>query len=262
MADRVITAMPYVLLVALLLVVVRRMSAPVSNADTFFHLRYGHEFLNGWSLRHPGHVSSLGQRDWVPTQWLSQVAMAAMESAFGLPGVVWLCGVVVLLTVAGVFLVARTYADPLPAVVLTIVAVIGTVGSMTPRPQVVSYGLILVCTHLWLRSAQDLRPRWRLVPLTWVWAALHGMWPVGIVIGGVAVIGIALDRGFRTSEQRAARARAARGPGAVRARGCRSLRWGPRLYSAVLLVGGRAKFHDEWARHGLPRPSRHWWPQD
>ena len=25
----------------------------LSNSDTYFHLRFGHEFLDGWSLRHP-----------------------------------------------------------------------------------------------------------------------------------------------------------------------------------------------------------------
>jgi hypothetical protein len=238
--------MPYVLLGALMLVVVRRVSVPVSNADTFFHLRYGHEFMNGWSLRHPGHVSTLGQRDWVPTQWASQLAMAAMESAFGLPGVVWIAGLVVLLTVLGVFLVARRYADPLPAVVVTIAAVIGTFGSMTPRPQVVSYGLILLCTHLWLRTAQDLRPRWWLVPLTWVWAALHGMWPVGIVIGVVAVIGISLDQGLRTTAQRR-RVLVLLAVPVLSLLAAAITPVGPRLYSAVFLVGGRAEFHNEWA---------------
>ena len=36
--------------------------------------------------------------------------------------------------------------------------------------------------------------RWWLVPLTWVWAMVHGMWPVGIIIGLVALVGLALDR--------------------------------------------------------------------
>ena len=36
--------------------------------------------------------------------------------------------------------------------------------------------------------------RWWLVPLAWLWAMVHGMWPVGIIIGLVALVGIALDR--------------------------------------------------------------------
>ena len=96
---RLLAWMPYVLLAGLLLGLVRWVSPPISNADTFFHLRYGHEFLTDWSLRNPGHVSTFGQRDWVPTQWASQMLMSLSESAFGLPGVVWLTGLVVLATV-------------------------------------------------------------------------------------------------------------------------------------------------------------------
>ena len=240
-----ITWLPYVMLGVLLLAVVRWVAAPISNADTFFHLRYGREFLDGWVPWDPGHVSTFGQRDWVPAQWASQVAMATADSVFGLSGVAWLSGVMVLLTVLAVFVIARKYADPLPSVVVTVLVVLATSTNLTGRPQVVSYLLVLLVTHAWLRTAADLRPRWWLVPLTWVWAMVHGMWPVGVLIGLVAIAGIALERRPPAGE-RAAVARLLAVPllslvvaGLTPA--------GPRLYAAVLLVGGRGKFHDEWA---------------
>ncbi len=238
--------MPYLLLGALVLVVLRGVSAPVSNADTFFHLRYGREFLDGWSLRSPGHVSDFGQRDWAPTQWASQMLMAMMESGLGLPGVVWLTGAVALVTVVAVFVVARQYADPLAAVVVAILFVLATSNSLTPRPQVVSYLLVLVFTQAWLRSAADLRPRWWLVPVTWVWAMLHGMWPIGALIGFVAVLGIALDNRSRLREVRPSLLRLLAVPVASLAIAALTP-VGPRLYGAVLVVGGRSRFHDEWA---------------
>ncbi len=243
---RWLTWMPYVLLVGVLLGLVRYVSAPISNADTFFHLRYGHEFLSGWSLQHPGHVSTFGQRDWVPTQWASQMGMALMENGFGLAGVAWLAGIVVLATTLAVFLVARQYADPLPAVVVTLLVVLATSSNLVPRPQVVSYLLILVVTHVWLRTGADLRPRWWLVPLTWVWACLHGMWPLGVLIGLVAVAGIALDHRSRLRELRPVLLRLVAIPVlSLVLAGVTPV--GPRLYGAVLLVGGRGKFHGEWA---------------
>jgi hypothetical protein len=244
--TRLMAWMPYVLFGGLMLVMVRWVSAPVSNGDTFFHLRYGHEFLHGWSLRHPGHVSTFGQRDWVPTQWASQILMALTESAFGLPGVVWLTGVVVLATVLAVFLVARQYADPLAAAVVAILVVLATSDNLTPRPQVVSYLLVLVITHVWLRTAEDLRPRWWLVPVTWVWAMLHGMWPVGALIGFVALVGIVLENRSRLRELRPELLRLLAVP-VLSLLVAAVTPVGPRLYGAVLLVGGRAKFHDEWA---------------
>ena len=244
--TRLMTWMPYVLLGGLLLVMVRWVSAQVSNADTFFHLRYGHEFLHGWSPWHPGHVSTFGQRDWVPTQWASQVLMALSESAFGLSGVVWVTGVVVLATVLTVFVVARQYADPLASAVVAILVVLATSNNLQPRPQVVSYLLVLVFVHVWLRTAQDLRPRWWLVPVTWAWAMLHGMWPVGALIGFVALLGIVLDHRSRLRELRPTLLRLLAVPVlSLLVAGVTPV--GPRLYGAVLLVGGRAKFHDEWA---------------
>lgn len=241
-----LTWMPYLLLGGLLLALVRFLSAPLANPDTFFHLRYGHEFLHGWSLSHPGHVSTFGRRDWVPTQWASQVLMALMESAFGLPGVAWLVGVAVLLTVVAVFAVARAYADPLPAVVVTLFAVLAMSVGLTGRPQVVSYLLVLVTTHVWLRTAVDLRPRWWLIPLTWVWATLHGMWPIGALVGLVAVLGICLDNRSRASALRPVLLRLLAVP-LLSLVVAALTPVGPRLFGAVLLVEGRAKFHDEWA---------------
>ena len=70
---------------------------PLNNNDTYFHLRFGHEFLSGdWSLRDPGSVSSFATADWVPTQWLPQVVMAQTEDWFGLAGVAWLSGLLFL----------------------------------------------------------------------------------------------------------------------------------------------------------------------
>lgn len=243
--SRLLVWMPYVLLGGLLLGLVRLGSAPIANPDTFFHLRYGHEFLDGWSLRHPGHVSTFGHRDWVPTQWASQTLMASMESAFGLAGVAWLTGVVVLATVVAIFWVARKYADPLPAVVVTLLAVVALTGNLSGRPQVVSFLLVLVVTNAWIRTAEDLRPRWWLVPLTWVWATLHGMWPVGAVIGLVALVGIALDNWPRRRDLRPVLLRLLAVP-VLSLVAAALTPVGPRLYSAVFLVGGRAKFHDEW----------------
>ena len=40
----------------------RAVASPLSNTDTYFHLRFGEEFLHGWSLRHPGSVSTLRHR--------------------------------------------------------------------------------------------------------------------------------------------------------------------------------------------------------
>ena len=93
------------------------------------------------------------------------------------------------------------------------VAILAASPGMSMRPQVLSYLLVAVTTEAWLEHAPT-AGRWWLVPLTWVWAMCHGMWPVGIIIGAVALVGIALDRAVQRRDLAAAR----RGPAASRGR--------------------------------------------
>jgi hypothetical protein len=51
----------------------------------------------------------------------------------------------------------------------------------------------MVTVIAWWRTASDLRSRWWLVPLTWVWACMHGFWLFGPVIGAAMVGGLLLD---------------------------------------------------------------------
>ena len=171
--------MPFVLLGGVLVTLVRLATVPLHNFDTYFHLRFGHEFLDGgWSLREPGSVSSFATADWVPTQWLPQVVMARTEDWFGLAGVAWLSGLQFLALALTFYVVARRWADPIVASPLVLVALLASGSGMSMRPQVISYILVAVTTAAWLHAHRTRRTPWWLVPLTWVWAMCHGMWPV------------------------------------------------------------------------------------
>ena len=98
---RLRTAFPCLVLVGILVSLVANTARPLTNTDTYFHLRFGHEFLEGWSLRHPGSVTTFATADWVPTQWLSEVVMARTEDWFGLAGVAWLSGLLEVLLFLG-----------------------------------------------------------------------------------------------------------------------------------------------------------------
>ena len=95
---------------------------PLTNTDTYFHLRFGQEFLGGWSLRHPGSVSTFATRDWVPTQWLSEIVMARTEDWFGLAGVAWLSGLLEIALFLALYVVCRDRAEPLVPQPLTAIA--------------------------------------------------------------------------------------------------------------------------------------------
>ena len=226
---------------ALLLVVLRIAAAPLTNTDTYFHLRFGHEFLHGWSLRHPGSVSTFATATWLPTQWLPEMVMAKTEDWFGLAGVAWLLGVVLVSLLATLYLLARRWAGPLAASALTAGALFVSSVDLSMRPQVLSFLLVAVFTAAWLRTREDHRVRWWLVPLTWLWAMIHGMWPIGIGLGVVAVVGMALDRSLPATTLR----RAAWIP-VLSAIAAALTPVGPGLYGAVLGVGSRSQYFSEW----------------
>ena len=122
----------------------------------------------------------------MPTQWLSEIVMARTEDWFGLAGVAWLSGLLQIALFLTLYVVCRDRAEPLVAAALTAIALLAMQNGLSMRPQVISYLLVAVVVGAWLRTARDGRVRWWLVPLVWVWAMLHGMWPVALVIGAVS----------------------------------------------------------------------------
>ena len=229
---------------------VRRAALPLDNLDTYFHLRFGHEFLTGaWSPRDPGSVSSAATADWVPTQWLSEVVMAQTEDWFGLAGVAWLSGLLFVSLALAVYGACRRRAEPAVAALLVAATLIACTSGVSMRPQLVSYLLVVATTAAWLRARDTGRAPWLLVPVTWVWTMCHGMWPIGIVVSAVAVVGLALDR----AHPRATLARMALVP-VLSAAVSLLTPAGPGLFPAVLRVGSRAKYFYEWNPPDYTKP--------
>lgn len=215
-------------------------ASPLSNPDTFFHLRFGEEFWSGdWSLRHPGHLSTFESATWAPTQWLPEIAMALVDRATGLPGVAWLCGLLSLGLLATWYVVARRHTDPIVAALICAVAVIAAYPSISMRPQVLSFIALTVTTETWLCAVRSGRRPWWLIGLIWVWAMCHGMWPVGIAIGFVAVLGVAVTDGSRAGVRLL--------PVPVLQLVAAALTpVGPQLYAAVLRVSTHGSYFTEW----------------
>jgi len=234
------TAFPWLVLAGILVSLLVNTARPLTNTDTYFHLRFGHEFLHGWSPRDPGTVSTFATADWVPTQWLSEVVMARTEDWFGLAGVAWLSGLLQVLLLLGVYAACRLRAEPLVAMPVTALALYAMQSGLSMRPQVQSYLFAAVVVAAWLWTFDDGRVRWWLVPLVWLWAMLHGMWPVALLVGGVAALGLALDRRpGRLVARSAAVTLACAAAAAVTP-------VGPALYGGVLAVGSRRSYFAEW----------------
>lgn len=234
--------MPLLLILGLMGMASRHGFRPIGDPDTWWHLRLGDDIWRTWNFTNPAPWTRFATEDWVTTQWLPELVASRVEHFFGLPGVVWLfCAGLILIT-AVLYLVCRREADILAAAIATLVAFLGMSATLTPRPQLVSFILLLMVTSAWLRTAQDLRPRWWLIPVSWLWACSHGMWFSGVAVGAVVVVGLILDR---------------------RLRGAVALKMlaipvssllvaaitpaGPKLLLSPFAVGGMSKYITEWA---------------
>lgn len=236
------TWLPAVVLAGVLALLVRTVARPLTNSDTYFHLRFGAEFLDGWSLRDPGTVSSAATRDWLPTQWLPQVLMAWVEDRAGLAGVAWASGVQLVGFLLVLVLVLRRSADLAVVAVVTAVTMLACSPALSARPQVLSLAFMALTIHVWWQSARTGSRPWLLVPLTWVWAMWHGMWPFALVVGSLGVLAGVLHRrpGRRdTLHQLAVLVSCAAATALTPV--------GPGLYAEVVAVAGRGRFFAEWA---------------
>jgi hypothetical protein len=171
-----------------------RAAGSITDPDAWWHLRLGDDFRHGWSLSSPAYLSPFATKPWVPTQWLFEVSASFLNSAFGLSGVAWLTGVGVFAMAAALFAACRQEGTTLSASVAAMLSLLGATASISTRPQLVSFALLAVFMTAWLRTAEDLRARWWLIPVTYIWACSHGMWFIGPLTGVAVVAGMFFDR--------------------------------------------------------------------
>jgi hypothetical protein len=193
-ADRVVRWAPLALVCGTLAWMVDVAAAPISDPDAWWHLRLGNDLIAQRSLSSPGHWSSFATVHWVPTEPLPEIIAAYVERWAGLPGLAVLFGVFLLLFVAVVQLTNRREAALLPAAIATVLTVPAATLSLTPRPQVLSFVLLPLVLAAWLQTERDLKARWWLVPLVWLWSLCHGFWIFGPALGLMFVCGLALSR--------------------------------------------------------------------
>jgi len=166
----------------------------VKDIDAWWHLKTGQFVLHGGAFVGPDPWVPFATKPFVLTQWLPEVIAFKGYEWFGLPAVAWLRCVGLLLILSAILWSTRRVADTVPAVITALAALVGTGGSLSERPQLVSFIFLALWVGAWWRTAEDLRPRWWLIPLTWIWASSHGMWSTGIGVGVIVITGLFLDR--------------------------------------------------------------------
>ena len=223
---------------------------PVSDPSPWLHLKIGAFLLDGGRFGLPDPWAPFASRPYVPTEWLSAIVGQEIYQAFGLPGIAWMRCAGILGLLSALVWSARRSADSATAVLVALVALVGAHDGLTERPQLVGFVFLAVAVGAWWRTALDLKPRWWLVPITWLWANFHGLWSVGIAVGLVIVTGLLLDR--RLTRATATRLLAVPML-SLAAAGITPV--GPRLLLSPLAVGKNAiEFVGEWQSTSVHDP--------
>jgi len=159
----------------------------LGDGDTGWHLRTGE-----WILAH-GRVpdcdifsfTRAGQ-PWFAWEWLWDVAFGWLHRAGGMAAVLVASSVVLALTFALLFRLARWRSgNALVALTVTLVAAGASAGHWLARPHLFTMLFTVVFYAVLERSAEGPRERrwlWLLPPLTVLWTNLHGGFLAGIVL--------------------------------------------------------------------------------
>ena len=222
----------------------------VSDPSPWLHLRVGQFLLDGGRFGLPDPWAPYPARPFVLTEWLPSILAAKLYAVSGLPAIAWMRCVSMLLLLTATLWSTRRVANAVPSLLAAFVSVLAAGEGMTERPQAISFVLLAITVGAWWRTAEDLKPRWWLIPLTWIWAMSHGLWVVGLGVGVVMVVSLAIDH--RIDRRQAGRLLAIPALGLVAAA---LTPVGPRLLLTPLTIGGNGSdFVGEWQPTSIRDP--------
>lgn len=176
---------------------------PVVDPDAPWHVLLGTEVWHGtppWQSGRGWTFAPIDDRHWVTTQWLSELLMAGFHGAMGWTGLLVfraLLTMALLVVLAGTLLPGRPARVAVPVFLLAGSPIL--LLSVQERPQSLSF-LLLVPVSWWaLHLVREGRQpsAWVVLPLTVVWANIHGLWVLLPATLALACVARWLDRGIR-----------------------------------------------------------------
>jgi len=172
-----LTDMAFLMPLAFLFMTLNGARTLLGDADTGWHIRTGQ-----WILAH-GRVPNIDifsfsrpGEPWFAWEWLSDILLALLHNAGGLPAVVFGSIALICVTSAALFrLIRRLCGNSLVAIAVTLLATGGCAVHWLARPHLFTL-LFLVCAlHVTTRAAagRTILLGW-LPPMTLLWTNLHG----------------------------------------------------------------------------------------
>lgn len=166
---------------------------PIDDFDVWYHLAAGRWMVEHW--RWPAtntfaHTTPL--HPWVDVHWVFQLLLYAAWMIGGPNGGILLATLLVLTTVAVLYLDARRFAPPALVALLLLIALMVGSPRFVPRPELLAF--VLIAVFLWLLDGYPRcgRAIYLLVPLQVLWMNAHGTVPIGVVLVGCYWLGATL----------------------------------------------------------------------
>jgi hypothetical protein len=162
------------------------------DGDTGYHIRAGEFIVKNWTIPERDIFSFRSPPiPWVAHEWLSEIIMALVHSAFGLTGIVIFFSFFIAAAYLLLFRMLRQESrDVLLGALIVCFAAISSTPHWLARPHIFSLAL----TVIWYRLLNDFQYRQKnrlflLPPLILLWVNLHGGFILGIVLLGIYVVG-------------------------------------------------------------------------
>ena len=223
---------------------------PVSDPSPWLHLKVGRFLLDGQRFGLPDPWAPFASAEYVPTQWLPSMLSAELYDRFGAAAIAWERAAAITVLALALVLWASRIARPWVAASTTALAVLAAWPSLTERPQLAGFVLLVPVLAAWWQTGYDHRPRWWLVPLTWVAASTHGVWAMGLALGGLVTVTLFLSQRLARSDM--LRLTALLGA-CLAAAACTPV--GPRLLLTPGSVGSQGRqFVQEWMPSSVRSP--------
>lgn len=198
-SHAVVTAGGAFVTACLIVLLIAAHGAP--DVDLWLHLRIGEFLRSGGRFALPDPFVTLAHHPYRPTQWLAEVVGSLAWDAVGMPGIQLLRLVGVLALVGSAWAAARSVGGSSGAAGAAAVTAFASSAGWGERPQLLGLVLLAFVSWRWWGALPTARSPWEVVPVTWVWAGVHGSWAVGIGFGVVmAVVALVDERhGLRRS---------------------------------------------------------------
>lgn len=155
---------------------------PIQDNSFLWHVRAGSLQLELASVLTSDPFSyTAGGAPWRTQSWLAELFYAYLEAVFG--GIGW---ATVFVGIVGVgtlgitgLLIYRNAGTTVGTVLWLFVATWLLLPFGQPRPVILSYLLLAL---LAVAVAEPERLSWTVVPITWIWAGVHGSWIIGLAL--------------------------------------------------------------------------------